>query len=286
MSPPQQQQRRSPSCRLARRAAALCAAAAVLLLAVGATASAAEQNKKPAASPPRPLEAAAPTTAAATAEQSEKKKKPLPTPPIPTPSAGAYVICTDQTYALCAAASAFVYQAVAYAKCVVMTGDSISAPALRYTDNGQINTICDANALGVENGYMMSTFSLPEEVIQGGSLAIYTCPGGSQGGYAQCDGGTCFKSTQGQVFYGIGQLADNEIICSCPIVMATTASAPFGWQFIGPASCDQSAFSVCDQDPRLGDTIPVGAPPGAGRVLTQALYGQQWPLNECFPTSV
>lgn len=259
--------RRSPN---HRRAAAVttatalfCAALFLLLAATGPLgATAAEQQPK---------------------SNQKKKKGPPPIPPIPTPSPSAYVICEDQTYALCASASAFVYQQVAYAKCVIKNGDSISAPPLAYRDGDEINNICDVNEMGVSNGYMMSTFSLPEEIKAGGTSAMYTCPGGSQGGYAQCDGGTCFKSTPGQTFPGVGDLDDNEIICSCPIVMATTASAPFGWQFVGPWPCDPDAFSVCDQDPRTGDLIPVGAPPGAGRILTELLYGQQYELNECFP---
>jgi hypothetical protein len=239
---------------VARRTGLLALLAVALLLAAGATA----------------------------AEQNEKKHR-SPVPPIPAPSPEAYVICADQTYALCASASAFVYQHVSYAKCVIKRGDSISAPPLSYKDDGQIKNICDVNAMGVSNGYMMSTFSLPDEIKKGGTKAIYTCPGGSEGGYAQCDGGTCFKSTPGQTFPGVGELEDDEIICSCPIVAATTANAPFGWQFVGPYPCQKPAFSVCDQAPRNGAMIPVGSPPGAGRVLTQLLYGQQYELNECFP---
>ena len=192
-----------------------------------------------------------------------------------------YAICSNQTYALCAAASAFVYQDVSYAKCIVKNGDSISAPPLTYRAGNKIKDICDYNAEGVGNGYMASTFSLPQEVKKGGNKALYTCPGGSTGNYAQCDGGTCFTSTQGQVFPGVGKLNQDEIICSCPITTPTSSNAPFGYQFIGPYPCQQRAFSVCGQDAKNGDIIPVGSPPGAGRLLTEALYGQQYPINEC-----
>lgn len=111
-----------------------------------------------------------------------------------------YAICSNQTYALCAAASAFVYQEVSYAKCVIKNGNSISAPPLTYTENGTQKNICDLNAEGKTNGYMSSTFSLPTEVRRGGNKALYTCAGGSTGDYAQCDGGTCFTSTRGKVF--------------------------------------------------------------------------------------
>jgi hypothetical protein len=37
-----------------------------------------------------------------------------------------FVVCEDQKYALCAEASCFVYDGVAYCKCDVLKGDSIS----------------------------------------------------------------------------------------------------------------------------------------------------------------
>lgn len=194
-----------------------------------------------------------------------------------------YAICSNQTYALCASASAFVYQDVSYAKCIIKRGDSISAPPLTYVDNAQVKNICDMNAEGVPNGYMMSTFSLPQEVKKGGSKALYTCPGGSTAGYAQCDGGTCFKSSTGKYFPGVGMVGNDEIICSCPITTPTTSNAPFGYQFIGPFPCQERAFSVCSQNVGNGSIIPVGSPPGAGRILTEALYGRNYLINECKP---
>ncbi|MEI7600054.1 MAG: hypothetical protein WCJ41_12140 [Aestuariivirga sp.] len=194
----------------------------------------------------------------------------------------AYAICSNQTYALCAAASAFVYDDVSYAKCVIKRGDSISAPPLSFTTRtGQTADICDVNAAGVRNGYMVSTFSLPLDVRQGGNKALYTCPGGSTGSYGQCDGGICFKSSSGKYFPGVGFVAKNQIICSCPVTKPTVTSLPVGYQFIGPYPCQPSALSVCNQEVGNGTIIPVGSPPGAGRVLTQALYGHQFPINEC-----
>lgn len=76
-------------------------------------------------------------------------------------------------------------------------------------------------------------------------------------------------------------MAANEIICSCPITTPTTSNFPVGYQFIGPYPCQQKAFSVCTQTVTNGSIIPVGSPPGAGRILTQLLYGQQYALNEC-----
>lgn len=206
----------------------------------------------------------------------------VPLAPAKAQTSSAYAICQNQTYALCASASAFVYAGVSYAKCVIKTGNSISLPPLNYTDKlGQTKNICNMNAEGVANGYMMSTFSLPEEVKKGGNKALYTCPKGSTAGYAQCDGGTCFKSTTGRFFPGVGKVAANEIICSCPITTPTASSFLVGYQFVGPYPCQQQAFSACSQTVTNGSIIPVGSPPGAGRILTQLLYGQQYAINEC-----
>lgn len=205
----------------------------------------------------------------------------LPGAPSLADTLSGYVICSDQQYALCASADAFIYQEVSYAKCIVKNGDSISAPPLYYNEKGKMKDICNFNASGKGNGFMASTFSLPAEVVKGGSKALYTCPGGSTGAYAQCDGGTCFTSTRGQRFPGLGQLGKDEIICSCPITRPTTSDAPFGYQFIGPYPCDDRAFSYCTQNAQNGDIVPVGSPPGAGRALTMALYGNVPPLNRC-----
>jgi hypothetical protein len=165
-----------------------------------------------------------------------------------------------------------------------MQGESIAAPPLQYeTGGGGTGNVCTVNAAGAASGaFMASTFSLPEEVKKGGSKAIYTCPGGSQGGYAQCEGGLCFTSTTNNAFPGVGKIAEGEILCACPVFMAIPTYAQFGWQFIAEYPCNRRNFRYCDLDPRNGDIIPVGAPPGAGRVLTGLLYGQQYPLNQCF----
>ena len=115
------------------------------------------------------------------------------------------VICNDQRYALCAEATCFVFDGVAYCKCEIENGNSISLQLSYSTPTGQQN-VCDANRQGRANGYMISTFSLPTNVIKGGSAAVYTCPGSADAGsgvvapvaYGQCDGGFCFKSTKGQ----------------------------------------------------------------------------------------
>ena len=108
----------------------------------------------------------------------------------------------NQTYALCAVASCFVFNDVAYCKCDVKFGDSISLP-FEY-DDGQ--DVCTVNAEGAANGYMVSTFSVPDSILKpNGDQAMYTCPPVSDGAYAQCDGGICFTSSEGQSFPGFDE---------------------------------------------------------------------------------
>ena len=84
-----------------------------------------------------------------------------------------FKICSGQTYALCAVASCFVLNGVSYCTCDVKSGDSISAP-FSFDDN---QDICSVNAEGAENGYMASTYSLPESVVRpDGDQALYDCP--------------------------------------------------------------------------------------------------------------
>src|SRR5262249_37950420 len=146
-------------------------------------------------------------------------------------------------------ASCLVFNDVAYCTCDVLSGDSISLSL--HFDDGQ--DVCTVNMDGVKNGYMVSTFSVPTSVLPGGDMALYTCPGatngktGSDGAYAQCDGGICFKSTQGQSFPGpdgLVPLAKDEIICSCPITEQNPAD-PVGYQIAGPFPCKQSFFDNC-----------------------------------------
>jgi hypothetical protein len=71
-------------------------------------------------------------------------------------------ICPNQTYALCAGASCFIYNKVAYCTCEVLHGNSISQP-LSYDNNNK--NVCDVNGAGPGNGYMVSTFSLSPTLI-------------------------------------------------------------------------------------------------------------------------
>jgi hypothetical protein len=98
-----------------------------------------------------------------------------------------FKICKDQTYALCAAARCNVYDGVAYCQCEEKHGDSISLP---FPMRKAVD-VCAVNAGGADNKFMVSTYSLPEQIAspQGGS-GVYTCEGGRSGGaYAQCDAG-------------------------------------------------------------------------------------------------
>jgi hypothetical protein len=206
-----------------------------------------------------------------------------------------FVICENQQYALCAEAACFIYNGVAYCKCDIERGNSISLQ-LSYSSNTGQQNICDINQQGKTNGYMMSTFSLPKDVEKGGSAAVYTCPGVvAPVAYGQCDGGFCFKSSKNQKFPGFdGRLGKNEIICSCPISTDATSgsSDSLGYQIFGSydpqaaagSRCDASVCSACSvtNPTSNGSTIPVGAPTGAGKFLALKLNGPPVPdLNEC-----
>jgi hypothetical protein len=188
-----------------------------------------------------------------------------------------FEILHNQTYALCAVSSCFAFNEVAYCKCDVEFGESISL-SLEYDQN---KDVCTVNAVGVNNGYMVSTFSVPTS----NTTAIYTCPGGSNGAYAQCDGGICFKSTQGQSFPGLGPLAKDEIVCSCPITEQSPASA-LGYQISGPFPCRQSYFDNCNAttaNNMTGSTLFVGAPTGTFDLLGELLTGSVPNVHRCFP---
>ena len=209
----------------------------------------------------------------------------IPPPGIPAgaASSGFFKICKGQTYALCATASCTVLNQVAYCECDVKKGDSISLP-LRVDGED----VCSINANGVDNGYMVSTFSLPESVVAPrGDRALYTCPAGSDGGYAQCDGGICFTSSKGTSFPGFDEpLGRANIICACPITV--TPDFPVGYQIAGPYPCDNSYFRYCKSqvaNTSTGSTVKVGAPTGTARFLTLKLKGSVPPLHECLAPS-
>jgi len=202
-----------------------------------------------------------------------------------------FEILDNQTYALCAASSCTVFNEVAYCKCDVLSGDSISLALDFDTDQN----VCTVNMDGVKNGYMVSTFSPPASVFKGGDQASYTCPGatptkaGSDGAYAQCDGGICFKSTQGQSSPFFDEtLAKDEIICSCPITQQSPTN-PVGYNIVGPypnGHCDPSFFENCNTplpNSSNGFTLFVGAPAGTGDLLAFLLTGSVPESNRCLP---
>jgi hypothetical protein len=203
----------------------------------------------------------------------------------PDSSSPKFIVCSGQTYALCAVASCFVMDKLAYCECDVKAGDSIS---LSYAfGNGE--NVCSVNAEGAANGYMVSTFSVPDSVVApDGNQALYACPAStSNGAYAQCDGGLCFTSTEGQSFPGFdGPLNAGQIICSCPITVSDPATARIGYQIAGPYPCQKSFFKNCNHaiaNNKTGAQIYVGAPTGSARRLARRLNGSVPPLNRCLP---
>jgi hypothetical protein len=195
-----------------------------------------------------------------------------------------FKICQRQTYALCALANCFVMDGVSYCKCDVKFGNSISEP-FNY---GKNQDVCTTNAEGVENGYMVSTYSYPESVSAPfGNKALYDCAATTSpyGASAQCDGGICFKSTEGQSFPGFGlPLTHSEIICSCPIAVTDPATAKVGFQIVGPYPCQHSFFNNCASPtatPTTGASLYVGAPTGTPILLTHLLTGQTPAINRC-----
>ena len=198
-------------------------------------------------------------------------------------ASSSFKVCKDQTYALCAAARCNVYDGVAYCQCEEKHGDSISLPF----PMGKGEDVCSVNAAGANNKYMVSTYSLPEQIIspQGGSAA-YTCASEtSDGAFAQCDGGLCFRSTEETTFPGFDRpVPKGQIICSCPITEAKPGTSTAGYQIMGPYPCDKSFFKYCKgavANSNTGSTIYVGAPIGAVAGLAAQLNGKVPPLNEC-----
>jgi hypothetical protein len=212
-------------------------------------------------------------------------------------SLGPTTILKTQNYALCAGAVSFVFDNVAYAKCQIKNGNSVSL-TLSYppvTLPGQPSVIIDAagniqtvNAEGNKQGaFMASTYSPPIEATSPppvGTEAIYTCTAGSAGSYAQCDGGICFKNTAGKSFPGLGMVSSSEIVCSCP-VETPGQSAFSGYQVIGPYPClPRTNYNLlCNAPARNGSTLYIGAPIGVYKALALALNNIPANFNECHP---
>lgn len=193
------------------------------------------------------------------------------------------VICRDQTYALCAGASCFVFNDVAYCTCDVKQGNSISSP-FKYDNGNGAGNVCSVNAEGANNGFMVSTFSLPSALVApSGDQALYVCPRTSRATYAKCDGGICFTSTTGKSFPGSNaQLGNDQIVCSCPVERANPVQ---GLEIIGPYPCQASFFhQYCDAKTANGDngsTLYDGTSIGSTVIGTLLLDGSVPRLNTC-----
>ncbi len=209
----------------------------------------------------------------------------------------------DGTFALCATASCWMLDGVAYCKCEILDEESISL-TYRYREEGEKKDVCDLLQAGLDNGFTVSTYATPRQLEAdydrakeqlGPPLALYNCPGQSRGssGYsAQCDGGLCFNSTSGQEFPGLGKIEKDEIVCSCPPV----PSPPIGFQISGPWNCEpgdrdvdgrccDEAFrnKLCNVDSvsKTGTEIVVGAPTGVATFLSKLLDRKTPKLNRC-----
>ena len=213
--------------------------------------------------------------------QADERLSTPPTCSSPRSSSSPFIILDNQTYALCAVASCFVFNEVAYCKCDVKTGDSISL-ALKY-DNGQ--DVCTVNKEGVENGYMVSTYSFPPWVLKpNGDMASYTCPRDFGWGLCPVRWRDLLQKRPGQSFPGMNKpLAKDEIICSCPIT-EHSPKEPVGYQIAGPYPCQKSFFQNCKHmtaNNKTGSTLYIGVPTGTSRLITFLLYGKNPPAFEC-----
>ena len=189
-----------------------------------------------------------------------------------------FVYLDNQDYALCAGAESWNFDGVTYAKCKKQRGTSISLP-LSYPTTSPPPTpatpagdVEDVNLEGIAQGtYVVSTYTPPvEATTAGGSLALYTC--NRPGSYAQCDGGICFNATSGTTFPGVGAIASDEILCSCPITTTSTS-----YQVYGPSACPTSKAdfdAICGsgkQASKNGKILMIGAPKATPKLLAQCL---------------
>jgi hypothetical protein len=206
-------------------------------------------------------------------------------------------------YALCFTANCWTLDGVAYCKCDLKNGESISLP-FRYREDGEKKDVCDIFLSSVGNGFTVSTYSPPRQMQKdydpdkeelGPPMALYDCPGarGFSGDYsAQCDGGLCFNSTSGTDFPGLGHIEVDQIVCSCPPI----PNIPIGFQIAGPWLCDpgdpnvdgnccdteyQEKFCYVDQVRRTGTELVVSAPTGTASFLAKKLTGELPRFNKC-----
>jgi hypothetical protein len=86
----------------------------------------------------------------------------------------------------------------------------------------------------------------------------------------------------GLSFPGLDTLAQDEIVCSCPIQQSPLNLA--GYQIAGPFPCQKSWFENCRRktaNSNTGSMIQVGSPPGAGDLLAFLLNGRVPPSHNC-----
>ena len=218
----------------------------------------------------------------------------------------------NQAYALCAGAISFVFDQVAYANCQSTFGTSISStlsyPPVSLTGQpgGNIETV---NQLGMTQGnFIVSTYSTPTSLTSPrGTTALYTCPAGSTGSYAQCDGGICFRNTTYTTFPGLGPVSGQQIVCSCPIATPSAShqqqqqqqqqqgqqqqqdqqqQPTVGYQIFGPHPCLQGKdrYNLCNAPVQNGSILYIGAPTGTPQALSRILNGgNPVKFNECLP---
>ncbi|OHU87925.1 MULTISPECIES: hypothetical protein [Pseudoalteromonas] len=205
-------------------------------------------------------------------------------------------------FALCATATCWTLDSVAYCKCEVLNEQSISL-SFNYQENGQDKNVCDLLLQGKEDEFTVSTYATPRQLEAdynpkeeklGPPMGFYTCSGqtSDEAYSAQCDGGICFNSTQGESFPGLGYIKDNEIVCACPPSQNPTKR----FQIAGPWSCEPGAKNenneCCDQDyynqmcsvssvSTTGTKLAVGAPAGGAMAFSKLLDGSVPKLNAC-----
>ena len=210
---------------------------------------------------------------------------------------------SNNGFALCATAQCWTLDGISYCKCGLMNDQSISAP-FNYVEGGAMKDVCDLLVQGVTNGFTISTYATPAQVLksydpatggQGPAQALYTCNEPSYSvkpAYsAQCDGGVCFTSSTNTDFPGLGHIGGSEIVCSCP---PTPNKRPF--QISGPWNCAPGEANVgnkcCDRAfykeycgvrsiKNTGTVISVGSPAGVPVILSTILDGHPSLLNSC-----
>ena len=186
---------------------------------------------------------------------------------------------TPVPHGLCAVASCFVLNKLAYCECDVASGDSISLPFKFDSEQD----ICTVNAAGVGNGYMASTFSFPPSVSHGdrNSGALHVPAARLEWNLRPVRRRDLFH--QCAIVSGFWPVAGGQIICSCPI--ASPGQARLGYQIPGPYPCQKKFFENCGSaaaNTNTGSTIYSGAPIGSAAYLTKQLYGYLPPINQCF----